>query len=474
MPTPDVSPQLLDDLSAYLDGELDAVGNRRVEELLARDPRVRSEMQRLERTWTLLNELPRADVGEDFSRTTVEMVAIASQEEVAQRTQALPTQRRIRRLAAATGTVCAALIGFLAVRFLAANPNERVLQDLGLLESLDEYRQVVDIEFLRLLSEQKISPQETGHDPLLLSDARAIGDDLSDRRTQIAGMSPAEKEQLKQKQARLAALSPLEQEKLRELDRLLAADPQADKLRRVMVHYHDWLKNQHPAVREQLRELPPQARLERVQTIRREEQIRGQNQMAPEDRQAILAWLDGIVRSKLAPEKLRQWEQMRPDERRIALRSQIQARFNGGKGKQLPELSADQLTELHRQLSPAARQQLDSRPHPAGKRQLLGQWIVQSLRGPELDGPGGILAGIADDELERFRHTELSAKQRADLDRLGPNEQARRLRMMYLNKKYPDHPWRQLRPGDPPPDKRKPRPGAGPRLKSAEAKGNET
>ena len=66
------------ELVAYLDGELDAESGRRIEALLASDPEVRRRLQSLERTWDLLDELDAAPVGEPFTQTTLEMVAIAA------------------------------------------------------------------------------------------------------------------------------------------------------------------------------------------------------------------------------------------------------------------------------------------------------------------------------------------------------------------------------------------------------------
>ena len=160
-PLPNPPPELLDELTAYLDGELDAAGSRRVEELLARDPRVREELQRLERAWQLLEELPGPGVDETFTRSTVAMVAMAAEEQVAGWTAALPAVRRRRWSVTIAGLCCAAAVGFAGVRFLAPNSNEQLLQDLQVIEHLDEYRQAGDIEFLRLLADEKLFVEES-------------------------------------------------------------------------------------------------------------------------------------------------------------------------------------------------------------------------------------------------------------------------------------------------------------------------
>ena len=68
-----------EELSAYLDGELDAESVRKVERRLARDGSYQLELQRLERAWRLLDDLPRATVDESFTKSTIEMVAVAEE-----------------------------------------------------------------------------------------------------------------------------------------------------------------------------------------------------------------------------------------------------------------------------------------------------------------------------------------------------------------------------------------------------------
>ena len=70
--------EVQEELTAYLDGELDPAGSRRVEERLKNDPAYREELQRLEQAWNMLDELDRVVVGEAFTRTTMEIVAVAA------------------------------------------------------------------------------------------------------------------------------------------------------------------------------------------------------------------------------------------------------------------------------------------------------------------------------------------------------------------------------------------------------------
>ena len=109
-------------LVAYLDGELDAESGRRIEALLASDAEVRRRLQSLERTWDLLDELDAAPVGEPFTQTTLEMVAVAAHEDVERERAEAPRRRRRRLLATGGGLLAAAAAGFLAVVLLGARP----------------------------------------------------------------------------------------------------------------------------------------------------------------------------------------------------------------------------------------------------------------------------------------------------------------------------------------------------------------
>lgn len=157
-----------DDLVAYLDGELDHDSSQRIEQQLARDPKYRQRLQQLQRAWDLLDSLPRATASGSFARTTVELVALNASQEI----ERLASQRKNRNamgwllgIAAVTATT---LAGFLVTSFQLATPDRQLLDDLPVLERLDYYRTVdnVDrpggdvVEFLRLLQLEQLFPQE--------------------------------------------------------------------------------------------------------------------------------------------------------------------------------------------------------------------------------------------------------------------------------------------------------------------------
>lgn len=152
-PTAD-SAMLDEQLVAYLDGELDEQGSRLVEEMISANPRLRRRMDRLGKAWELLDQLEPAQVGDTFTQTTLEIVAVAAEEDAEQLHAETPRLRRRQWLRAGGSLVAAAAAGFLAVALLWPDPDGQWLRDLPVLENLDEYRQIDNIEFLRMLCDE--------------------------------------------------------------------------------------------------------------------------------------------------------------------------------------------------------------------------------------------------------------------------------------------------------------------------------
>ena len=148
--------KLEEQLVAYLDGELDDEQVRHVEALLATDPKVREQLTRLERTWSLLDRLDRFQADETFTRSTIEMLAVAAEEEAEQQRAEAPRRRRRRWLMGTASLLGAALAGFLAVAMLRPDPDRQLLEDLPLLEDFDELRQIDNVEFLQMLNQEKL------------------------------------------------------------------------------------------------------------------------------------------------------------------------------------------------------------------------------------------------------------------------------------------------------------------------------
>lgn len=159
VPTDEPSP-IEEQLVAYLDGELDDDSARQIEERLTSDSTLRDQLSRLERTWDALDELEQAEVDEEFTKTTIEMVAVAAEEEREEEVRQQPIQRRRRWLIGSAGLLAACLAGFALVWAFSPDPNQPLIEDLPVIQRLDEYQQINDIEFLKLLHKRGLFSAE--------------------------------------------------------------------------------------------------------------------------------------------------------------------------------------------------------------------------------------------------------------------------------------------------------------------------
>lgn len=148
------------ELVAYLDGELDAAARSRVEQRLADDETYRQRMQRLDRAWQLLDALPPREADPSFAQTTVEMVTVAAREEVKHTGRTAARRRWLAWAAGAGAILLAGLMGYRVVDRLTSRQNDALVRDLPVIENIELYRHVDNIEFLRQLDEEGLFAEE--------------------------------------------------------------------------------------------------------------------------------------------------------------------------------------------------------------------------------------------------------------------------------------------------------------------------
>ncbi|MGQ9504137.1 MAG: zf-HC2 domain-containing protein [Thermogutta sp.] len=161
-----------DELVAYLDGELSAEEAARIELLAEQDMRVREELQRLAETWDWLDALERPTVDEDFTRTTLEMVAQSAASEVVSQ---VDSQRKLRLLLAGIavlGAIVAFLVGWRTASFFWQNPNQWLIEHYAVIENQDYYRHVESLDFLRMLRDHGLFRDE--EEFLIQDDAQEV------------------------------------------------------------------------------------------------------------------------------------------------------------------------------------------------------------------------------------------------------------------------------------------------------------
>lgn len=420
-PSPAEHEELVERLSAYLDGELDSEGTRQVEDLLAADAQARDTLRRLERAWDLLERLPRSEVPASFTQTTVEMVALRAGAELDE--QSAPGRRR--RAWVWTGMVGAALaavvVGYYATTLFWPDPNQQLLRDLEVIERAEAYRLAESIDFLRQLQARGLF-LPPGWQP-----AAAVPETPQQRRQRIEQLSPAEKEQLRNKQQRFQELSLEERQRLIAFDQQVAADPAAAQLSAVLEGYHAWLAKMPAVARAELLALEPGRRIERIQQLHDEEQRRLARQLSPQDLKVVAAWLESRVLDNTPP-NVKQWMEKLPDaERRRAIGLRLWERGRSFEfAKQMGPLKEHDIQELLGRLSPEAREQLERANTPFARMGLLGDWMRQALGA----GYASSQPGVSEDDLLRFLES-LPESDRAALLALPTDEFQQAIRRLH-------------------------------------------
>jgi hypothetical protein len=144
------------DLIAYIDGELPETNSRSIATKLIHSATARREVEMLEKTWQLLDYLPRPRVTDQFAERTISHI------------QRLELKGNLLgpALAAWSGVLGRAVaylvigavflgLGYALVRWVWPDPTSRLVQDLTLAEHLDEYLEVGSFQFLSQLAESR-------------------------------------------------------------------------------------------------------------------------------------------------------------------------------------------------------------------------------------------------------------------------------------------------------------------------------
>jgi hypothetical protein len=140
-------------LVAYLDGELADAEARAIATKLAHSATARREVEALEKTWDLLEYLPKPKASEDFTARTLTEIERADIEGDQLHSKVWETTRQaVRGAVWALAGLLAFGIGYVLMQWAWPNPTERLTRDLPIAEHLDEYRDVGTFEFLKELA----------------------------------------------------------------------------------------------------------------------------------------------------------------------------------------------------------------------------------------------------------------------------------------------------------------------------------
>jgi hypothetical protein len=460
----------LEQIVAYLDGELSAEESAQVEQQLSRDESYRQELQSMERIWATLDDLPPATVGDQFSKTTMELVVEDARREIEQRTLALPVLRRRRRFTSAMMFATCALLGFLVFRIVWHNPNRSLIADLPVIKYVDLYTQFEDPTFLKALHEELGDPPwapET--DSLSLQSQQKqfqLVSSLDTRRNWLEQQSPEEKVSLRAKFNRFQELSEAEQQHLRDLHAQVL-ELGDERLIATLLHYHQWLRSITPTVQYELRQ--EKTPLERARYVAAQVELQRRSSVMELSEKQLGQYFRAILRAvgksrsqtdQLTEQQRNALQSMRPDQ---ALRwfgqtehSEEYLKLKEELATILPEGTLEELWKLPEQ----------------ERREQMWSWFRQAWM---LQRPKAMKGEVSQEELEKFFVNELRAEDQERLLALPREEMLSQLRRMYERGLSDGGMWQEFRRRGPGPPRdggpRHGRGGPGPRLRQREGWG---
>jgi hypothetical protein len=253
------------ELIAYLDGELDEDESRAVESRLADDPDVRTKADEYQKTYDLLDYLPKPSPSPTFTTRTLTALqpAIVSPS-TSTTSQPVPLPAPRRAWPEVFGWMAAVVLtaggGYLAHRVIAPHPADKVepasADDYKLMGKLPLYVGVDDLDFLQALDKSDL------FDPVSVS----VGGGIAIDRTVPASLSDDDRDRL---YAQFRAFSPARQQQLRTLHQQLSDPSLNDRapLLRTLEAYAVWLDRLPPVDRRRVLDAPPTQRLEEVQSM---------------------------------------------------------------------------------------------------------------------------------------------------------------------------------------------------------------
>ena len=259
----DIDPTDDDDLIAYLDGELDEVESRAVESRLADDVESRARADEYQKTYELLDYLPKPAPSPTFTtRTLTSLQPILAP--TVSGTQPIPTLPH-RAWPELLGWVVAVVLavggGFLAHRLIGALSSEKSepasADDYKLMGKLPLYVGVDDLDFVRELDKSDL------FDPAELIGATAGN---GGERSVFPQLSDDDRDRL---YAQFRTFTPARQQQLRILHQQLS-DPtlnDRDHLLRTLETYAVWLDRLSAPDRKRILDATPSQRLEEVQSV---------------------------------------------------------------------------------------------------------------------------------------------------------------------------------------------------------------
>jgi hypothetical protein len=399
---------ILQQLTAYLDGELDADEIRIVEKRLASEAKYRGLMQQLQKTWDVLDILPAPAASSSFTQSTMKLV-VGDAKKLSRRQSRHASTWPLRILALILLPSIAVAGTWFASRYVQSAPNEEFFRDLPVISIVNALNcdQRLSIGFLEQLAAEGDIFDNTRQPGSQLQRVVYSGT-IEEMRAEIALASQSEKNRLSVNRDKYQTLDQPTKDRIKQIQTDLAEHSQSQKLMDVLSQYYVWLKSLGESNRAEFLDIQGiDERIARIKQINQQKFYEdfgkaGLTALPQEDAWSIyfaLYWLihasESEIRDALteyeellvqakANEKLenneitaKQWDIYVGGERLHIINL-------GGPAEKIDEIVTPHLGALYGILTPNVRQQIDAAINWQGnpgksEAQLLVSWMLNTF-----------------------------------------------------------------------------------------------
>ena len=252
---------VLEELTAYLDGELDEATQLAVETRLGEDPKYLSELHSLQRTWDTLDELPMVDAGKNFTQTTMELIVDQAKSDKSSRKISWSLLFVPLLLLVFGGGLFAA--GYAFQRSNKGQSDQVLLDHLPVIQRHEIYSSInTDLAFLEQLNHRDLFPQLSS-DPIKSFEQATDSDSLNteagadsheNRQAYLESLDVEQKSALKEKLEDFLKLDPEKQTALIDFQQQLSNHSEQEQLVFVLNEYYHWLKSLDAGERSRLQD----------------------------------------------------------------------------------------------------------------------------------------------------------------------------------------------------------------------------
>jgi anti-sigma factor RsiW len=149
-----------EEIVAYLDGELDSVAEAQIVRKLSEDAAYRARLSQLQHAWDLLDNLRGTEADDEFAASTVAMVAVHAEQESKSQLMRVVRQRSLTWLAVAGLVLVSMSIGYYISHRRVTLSDRNLVRDLPVIEHVDEYRNIDNLDFLKSLERENLFAAE--------------------------------------------------------------------------------------------------------------------------------------------------------------------------------------------------------------------------------------------------------------------------------------------------------------------------